>query len=459
MDFNLWFLGAICLYLAGALAGLLGRSNLAVRWSAGGLGALGSLALLIAGISGLGLAAAGSTAQLALWDAAPFGALSFQVDGLSALMLVVIGLLGVFACWYSIDYLEIHESRSLNGIAFFSNLFLAAMALVVCANNAFYFLIFWELMTLTSYFLVIFDDHDPQVIQAGYLYMLVAHAGAAAIMLAFLALYSQTGSFAFADFHAAELSPAAANLVFLLAFLGFAAKAGVVPLHIWLPRAHPAAPSHISALMSGVMIKTAVYGILRVCVDLLGAPAAWWGVVVLCFGCLSAILGVLYALVERDIKRLLAYSSVENIGIILIGVGVGMVGVAEKLPALALAGFLAALYHLLNHALFKGLLFLGAGAVIHATATRDLERLGGLAKRMPWTAAAFLTGALAVSAIPPLNGFASEWFTYQALFSAGRSAGAVRALGPLAALLLGLTGALALMCFIKAYGGAFSGPA
>ncbi len=450
---------SVGLYIAAALGCLLViQSNRAARWVSG----LGGLA---ASLVGMGAALSGLSrlllppAEARLFGVAPFGALSLGLDGLSALMVGVIALLGAATSLYSIPYLQAYEERSLGGLGFFNNLFLAAMLLVVTVTNAFYFLVFWELMTLASYFLVIFDDDNPEAIQAGYLYMLVAHGGAALIMLAFLVFYSGAGSFDFAAFRSAALSPTARSLAFLLAFFGFGAKAGIVPLHIWLPRAHPAAPSHVSALMSGVMIKTAIYGILRVGMDFLGGGVWWWGLVVLSFGALSAVLGVLYALAENDLKRLLAYSSVENIGIILMGAGAGMVGLALKLPLLAFMGLLAALYHLVNHACFKGLLFLGAGSVIYRTHTKNLNRLGGLARNMPWTSLGFLIGALAVSAIPPLNGFASEWITYQALFLASQSQHLLRGLAPLFALLLALTGALAAMCFVKAYGGAFSGPA
>ncbi|MBV8241280.1 MAG: hydrogenase 4 subunit B, partial [Hyphomicrobiales bacterium] len=249
-----------------------------------------------------------------------------------------------------------------------------------------------------------------------------------------------------------------ASIIFLLAFFGFGAKAGMIPLHAWLPRAHPAAPSNASAMMSGVMIKLGVNGIIRVGVDFLGAGTAWWGWVVLGFGAVSAVLGAFYALAEQDIKRLLAYSSIENIGIILMGAGVGMAGIAIHQPVLATVGLLAALYHLLNHATFKGLLFLGAGALLDSLSTRDMAQMGGLGRRMPWTALCFLVGALSISAIPPLNGFVGEWFTYQTFFIAGHGVDfSARLLGPIAAVMLAITGALALACFFGAWGMIFGG--
>ena len=253
-----------------------------------------------------------------------------------------------------------------------------------------------------------------------------------------------------------------ASIAFLLAFFGFGAKAGMLPLHGWLPRAHPAAPSHASAMMSGVMVKIGVFGIIKVGADLLGGVdmPVWWGVVVLTFGAVSSVLGVMYALAEHDIKRLLAYHTVENVGIILMGVGVGLMGLALKNPLLAALGFLGALYHLLNHAVFKGLLFLGAGAIIHKVHTKDMEKMGGLAKRMPRTALAFLVGCMAISAVPPLNGFVSEWYTYQGLVSISQHSSVIARLsGPVAIVMLAITGALAAMCFVKVYGISFCGQA
>jgi hydrogenase-4 component B len=331
--------------------------------------------------------------------------------------------------------------------------------LVVTIDNAFYFLVFWEMMTLASYFLVTFESDKKESIQAGYLYMLIAHAGGALIMGSFFIFFLASGSFDFDTFRQAELSPALRSLCFLLALIGFGAKAGMVPLHFWMPSTYSAAPSHASALMASVMKKTAIYGILRVCVDFLGTPVLWWGLLVVLLGALSAILGVFYALTERDLKRILAYSSIENVGIILLGIGVGMIGLATSQPIVTLLGFLAALYHALNHSFFKGLLFLCAGAVDYRLHTRNLNEMGGLGKLMPWTGISFLVGAFGISAIPPFNGFVSEWFTYQAFFTASSGHDfIVRASMPLCAALLALAGTLAAMVAIKMYG-AFAGPA
>jgi len=445
------------LFGAGAVAALLlSGSSRAARVTSGLMGAIASVAGVLSAVQ----AAIQVPAALNLSGQLPFGHFALEMDALSAFMVGMISLLGLAASIYSISYLGHYHNRNPGMLGFFNNLFIAMMLLVVTVANAFYFLIFWEMMTLASYFLVIFESEKQESIQAGYLYMLVAHAGAALIMLSFFVFYAGTGSFDFAAFREASLSPALRNLVFLLAFVGFGAKAGVVPLHIWLPRAHPAAPSPVSALLSGVMIKTGIYGMLRVCVDFLGASVLWWGLLVLVFGVLSMVFGVFFALTERDIKRILAYSSVENIGIILLGLGIGMIGVATQRPAVALLGFLAALYHVLNHAFFKGLLFLGAGALDYRLHTRNLNEMGGLGKLMPWTALSFLVGALAISAIPPFNGFVSEWFTYQAFLRAGSGLEfIVRLTVPLCAALLALCGTLAAMVAIKMYGGAFTGPA
>lgn len=453
MDAIQLLLLSISLYVAAALVALMpGGSGQAARIMAGWLGLLASLAgVACAGVS----IAAVQAPEISLFQIAPFGMLLLQIDKLSGFMVGLIALVSAATSVYSLS------SKQIKGpIAFFTYLFIGAMVLVVTVGNAFYFLLFWELMTLASYFLVIWESEKKEAIETGYIYMLVAHAGAALIMLAFFVLFQKTDSFDFRFWRQAWISPEVKNLAFVLVFIGFGAKAGMVPLHFWTPGAYSAAPNHVSALMSGVMKKTAIYGILRVCVDLLGVQAWWWGFTLLAFGAISAVIGAFYALAEKDIKRLLAYSSVENVGIILMGAGVGMVGLAVDMPLLAALGLLAALYHILNHAFFKGLLFLGAGWVIDQVGTRDLNRMGGLAKRMPWTALSFMVGALAVSAIPPFNGFVSEWFTYQSFFSAAQMPlFLMRVVAPMAALMLALAGALAVMVYVKAYGSAFTGPA
>lgn len=421
-----------------------------------------SLAGAAAAVAGLAAGAAAIAGPVRVLDAAgpyPFAHFVLRLDPLAGLMIAVISLLSLVAWVYGLAYVKEYAGRGVGAMGLFMNLFIASMILVVAADNAFWFLIFFEMMSLASYFLVIFDQ-DDEAVSAGFLYFFVAHAGSVLIMAAFFIMANYADSFDFADFRTASVPAPLNSLVFVLGFLGFGAKAGMIPLHIWLPRAHPAAPSHASALMSGVMIKIGVFGIIKVAIDLLGGNGGvlWWGLLVLAFGAVSSVLGVIYALAEHDIKKLLAYHSVENIGIILLGVGVGMIGIAAGQPVLAVLGLMAGLYHLVNHAVFKGLLFLGAGSVIFRMHTKNMEKMGGLSRTMPWTALSFLIGALAISAIPPLNGFVSEWYTYQALFAAALGGTAlVKFATPIAAVMLALTGALAVMCFVKAYGVMFAG--
>lgn len=388
-----------------------------------------------------------------------------RLDQLSGFFLVVIGLLSSFVSIYSLGYLtEYLGLRPVTSLIVFSALFLAGMLLVVLADDAFLFLIAWEMMAASSYYLVLFEDERVENRRAAFLYLVVAHVGAIAILLSFGILaglatgFTGFQGYAFDAMRETELPAGLASAAFLLAFFGFAAKAGVIPLHVWLPEAHPVAPSNVSALMSGVMLKTAIYGIVRVVFDLIGEFPWWWGALVLVFGLLSAVLGVLYALMQHDLKRLLAYHSVENIGIILIGIGLAMIFTSFDLPLLAALALIAGLYHTLNHALFKGLLFMGAGAVLHATRERNMEEMGGLIRFMPWTAVFFLVGCISISALPPFNGFVSEWLTYQAfLLSPGLPSPLLNLLIPLGAALLALTSALAAACFVKAFGVTFLG--
>ncbi len=451
-----FFWTAIGFCVAGALVSIILR-----MWDDGAIrgaslfGVLAALSGLAAGVTGL----SGPASVVTIAGPFPFAHFVLRLDPLASLMVSVISLLSLVAWIYGVAYAREYAGRGVGGMGFFMHLFIASMMLVVTSDNAFWFLIFFEMMSLASYFLVIFDQ-DESAVSAGFLYFFVAHVGSVLIMAAFFLMANQAGSFDFADFRATSVPEPLSSIVFLLGFLGFGAKAGMIPLHIWLPKAHPAAPSHASALMSGVMIKIGIFGIVKVSLDLLGGgeSALWWGVVVLAFGAVSSVMGVIYALAEHDIKKLLAYHSVENIGIILLGVGVGMIGVAIDQPVLAVLGLMAGFYHLVNHAVFKGLLFLGAGSVIFRTHTKDMEAMGGLGKVMPWTSLSFLIGALAISAIPPLNGFVSEWYTYQSLFAAALDGTfLVRFVTPIAAVMLALTGALAVMCFVKAYGVIFSG--
>ena len=310
-------------------------------------------------------------------------------------------------------------------------------------------------MSLSAYWLVLTENDQPGTVPAANWYLAMTHAGFAALVAMFLLLSGGelTASFVHMRSNSALLAPLTRDAIFLLALFGFGAKAGIVPLHIWLPMAHPVAPSHVSAIMSGVVIKMGIYGLMRVALDLLGGGPVWWGGLVLSIGAVSALLGVLYALMEHDLKRLLAYHSVENIGIILIGIGAGLVFHSYGLMTLAALGFIGGLYHTVNHASFKGLLFLGAGSVLHATHTRNMEEMGGLIKKMPWTALFFLIGSAAISALPPLNGFASEWLVFQALLGGFNiPVPEVAVLMPIAVGMLALTSGLAAACFVKAFG-------
>jgi formate hydrogenlyase subunit 3/multisubunit Na+/H+ antiporter MnhD subunit len=380
----------------------------------------------------------------------------FRLDSLSAFFLVVVNLGGATACLYGMGYGR-HEEAPERILPFFV-MFLVAMNLVVLADDAFTFLLSWEFMSLTSWALVLSHHRQSGNLGAGYVYLLMAGFGTLSLLLAFGLMAGPEGGFGFATMRSHEFSPGLAGAVLVLTLLGAGSKAGIVPLHVWLPLAHPAAPSHVSALMSGVMTKVAVYGFIRITFDLLGEPSWWWSAVVLVIGGLTAVIGVLYALMQHDLKRLLAYHTVENIGIIFIGLGLALGFEANGLTALAALAMTAALFHVLNHSLFKSLLFFGAGAVLTATGERDMERLGGLIHRMPLTAFAFLVGSVAISALPPLNGFVSEWLTFQAiLVSTELPQWSLRLLIPAVGALLALSAALAAACFAKAFGITFLG--
>jgi formate hydrogenlyase subunit 3/multisubunit Na+/H+ antiporter MnhD subunit len=334
------------------------------------------------------------------------------------------------------------------------------MNLVVLADDAFSFLLAWEFMSLTSWALVVAHHKEQENIRAGYIYLLMAGFGTLALLLGFGLLAGPNGDYAFAAMRAAHPSAGLAALVLMLALLGAGSKAGVVPLQAWLPLAHPAAPSHVSALMSGVMTKVAVYGFVRIVFDLLGPPGWWWSMVVLALGGVTAVMGVLYALMQHDLKRLLAYHTVENIGIIFIGLGLSLAFKTYDMPVLAALALTAALFHVFNHSVFKTLLFCGAGSVLNATGERDMEHLGGLIHRMPHTAFVFLVGCVAISALPPLNGFVSEWLTFQAiLLSPQLPSWGLKFLVPAVGALLALSAALAAACFVKAFGVSFLGRA
>jgi hydrogenase-4 component B len=448
-------LAALACFGAGAVASLLlGRWKPAARILGHTLALLGAIGALGLGVAGL----AGGTLNLNIPQILPVisGGVAFGADRLSAFFVVVIAVGAIPSALYATGYTRDYECRhSLAGMGAAFNIFIAAMVLVPLARNVLTFLILWEAMSLASYFLVMTEHEHRETRQAGWVYFVMAHAGFACLLVGFLLLAHLTGSMDFTDWHASSrmLGGASRHAVFILLSAGFASKAGVIPLHIWLPQAHPAAPSHVSALMSGVMIKLGVYGLVRVGFDWLGAGPAWWGGLLLVVAAISAVIGVLYAMIDPDLKRLLAYSSVENIGIILLGVGAGVIFQSHRLPALAALALVAALYHTLNHAVFKSLLFMGAGAVLHATDTRNMEEMGGLIKRMPQTAVFFLVGAVAIAALPPLNGFISEWLTFQSLLLSFQiSASGTNLVFVLSVAALALTSGLAAACFIKAFG-------
>ena len=350
-----------------------------------------------------------------------------------------------------------HEASPLRVLPFFPA-YLAGMNLVVLADDAFSFLVAWEFMSLSSWALVMANHRAPENARAGYVYLVMASFGTLALLLAFGLLAGPDGGYAFASMRAHHPDSVTGALVLLLALVGAGSKAGLVPLHVWLPLAHPAAPSHVSALMSGVMTKVAIYGFIRIVFDLVGEPVWWSSLIVLAFAAITAVIGILSALMQNDLKRLLAYSTVENVGIIFIGLGLALAFRASDMELPAALAMTAALFHVLNHSIFKSLLFFGAGAVLTATGERNMEHLGGLIHRMPRTAVAFLVGCAAISALPPLNGFVSEWLTFQAiLVGPGLPQWGLRFMIPTVGALLALSAALAAACFVKAYGVIFLG--
>ncbi|MBF0495747.1 MAG: oxidoreductase [Deltaproteobacteria bacterium] len=392
------------------------------------------------------------------WDV-PYGSFFLQIDPLSAFFLLPILGLSAAAALYGAEYLIAYQTRkNLGGPWFFYNLLVASMVMVTVARNGVLFLLAWEVMSLASYFLVTFEHEKENVRQAGWTYLVATHLGTAFLFILFLVLGRQAGSLDFDRFASiGAYGSSVVNLTFLLALIGFGTKAGFMPFHVWLPEAHPAAPSHVSAVMSGVMIKTGIYGLVRT-LTWLGQPEAWWGWVLIGIGLVSGGWGVLFALAQHDLKRLLAYCSVEHIGIIALGLGLGVLGMAVNQPLIAVLGLSGGLLHVLNHALFKGLLFMGAGAVLHATGTRDIDQLGGLIKRMPWTAAMFLIGSVAICGLPPLNGFVSEFLIYVGAFY-GTGLHGVSVSGATVVVGLAMIGGLAAACFAKAFGIVFLGEA
>lgn len=442
----------------GAVSGIvLQRRDAAANWAAFGSAIAGSLLAGFAALLALWDNRAVGAQSVELWQSMlPYVRFTIKLDALGAFFLLILSLLGSALSIYSLGYARgFYGRKNVGALGAFYNLLLLATAFVFLADNAFFFLIAWEIMALTAYCLVSFEHEQTEARKAGVLYFVMSHLGTGCLILGFLLLFQSSGDYGFGGFHhlGEKLAPGARNAVFLLFLAGFGVKAGIVPLHIWLPAAHPVAPSNVSALLSGVLIKTGIYGLARVFFDFLGAPPMWWGVTVLTIGTISAVLGVLYALMQHDLKTLLAYHSIENIGIILMGLGAALMFAHTGHPLLATLALIAGLYHTINHAVFKALLFLGAGAILHATHTRDMEQMGGLIKRMPKTAFCFLVGAVAISALPPLNGFVSEWLTYQSLLQGfGTTQHLLRLMFPISGAMLALTGALAAACFVKAFG-------
>ena len=446
-------LGGVAVLLGTAVIGALFQRTRTACLLTYGICLFACLAMLAASCQHLAIEA-GMPQTLRLPVGLPWSGAHFRLDALTAFFLAVVNLGGAGASLFAIGYGR-HEPAPGRVLPFYP-LFVAAMNLVVLADDAFSFLAAWEFMSLSSWLLVLAHHHDPHNRRAGYIYILMASFGTFALLLAFGLLAGGTGGYTFAEIRSGP--GALPAVVLLLALLGAGSKAGLVPLHVWLPLAHPAAPSHVSALMSGVMTKVAIYGFIRIAFDLNGPPAWWWSVPVIVIAGITCVLGVLSALMQHDLKRLLAYHTVENIGIIFLGLGLALAFSSHGLPAPAALALTAALFHVLNHCLFKSLLFFGSGAVLSATGERDLERLGGLIQRMPLTAFAFLTGCLAISALPPLNGFVSEWLTFQAiLISPILPSWALKLIIPAVGAMLALSAALAAACFVKAFGVTFLG--
>ncbi len=448
---DLFFLSLIIILLGGVLPLFAGRQFTAIKTVAvAGIGAGCLLGWIDSGIK--------------LSQAVPFSrsfqylkmfSLSFQIDSLSAFFLVIIFSISFFATVYSYHYMNKPEKAVRVSVNYlFFALLIVSMALVVASGNMIAFMLSWEIMSLSSFFLVIYNYQLPENRKAGYLYLVFSHVGAMSIFAAFGIMYGQTGGFEFTD--AAGMTETVKILIFILAFIGFGSKAGIFPFHVWLPHAHPAAPSHISAVMSGVMIKTGIYGILRI-YAMLNLHTPVFGEIVLIAGMISGILGVIYALGQYDLKKILAYSSVENIGIILIGIGIGMIGVSSNQPVMAILGFSGGLLHLLNHSIFKSLLFMGAGIVLQKTGTRSIEVLGGLIKQMKITGTTFLIGSLAISGLPPFNGFVSEFLIYLGGFKGVMLEKTPFVLSLLGIISMAVIGGLALACFSRVLGVVFQG--
>ena len=450
----IFFATAVFCYILGCFAVLIPRKHqLFAHYFAQVMSILGSTLILIT--AGIYLV----SGETALLKVAFVGRYMLAIDGWSSVFLCITGLAGILTSIFAVDYALAYIGKRLRELSGLWNLFLLSMVLVLVAQSTVSFLVSWEVMAIVSFLLVNHDSEKRETWQAAYQYLVMTHIGTAAIMIAFFVVGSGSNGFNFSELNISQFETTARNLAFTAAFLGFALKAGLVPLHVWLPNAHPAAPSHVSALMSGVMLKVAVYGFGRFIFDFLGPVDFWWGALVLVVGLLSAFFGALYAQMEKDIKRILAYSSVENMGIVFATIGAGMLLLTTSHKEYAVIGFTAAIVHSFNHSIMKSLMFMVAGAVNHAVDDKNIEKMGGLAKLMPWTAGCALTGSLALAALPLTNGFIGEWLMFHSFaFLAQADAGTgVRLLAALAFILSGLASALALGCFVRVFGVVFLG--
>lgn len=450
---NLFFTSVLIIFTGGILSGLLSRNFKASMFVAHISTFAGALLMLsfsiVSMITGQGL-------KKVFFEITPWASFNISADNVSAFFLLVVSLSTLSVSIYSLGYLQEYQTKKAAFLGAAFNFFVLAMYFVVTVDNVFSFLLVWEIMSIVSYFLVITDHKEEQVKRAGFTYIVMTHLGTVFISVLFLILFRHTGSLNFSDFNSigSALPKTVQNVIFVFSLIGFGTKAGLMPLHVWLPKAHPVAPSHVSALMSGVMIKTAVYGLIRVLFEFLGSGYTWWGIVLLLLGTITAFLGIIYALVEKDLKKLLAYSSIENIGIITASLGITIILKSYGYGQFAAIALTAGMYHLLNHSVFKNLLFMGAGSVLYATHTKNIDKMGGLIKKMPWTALFFLIGAMSVSALPPFNGFISEWLLLQSVLVLGISIPLawIKLLAFLIAAILAFSGALVAATFVKAFG-------
>lgn len=453
---NLFFISLLIIFAGGLFAPLLRRHFTMMRCLTVSCMATGSAM----GLVDAGAKLIHSGEYSVSFSYLKFLSISFTIDNLSAFFLIIIFAVSLMASVYSFHYMDRAEKALGSSVNYlFFSLLVVSMSLVVTASGMVPFMLSWEMMSISSFFLVIFNYKSSENRRAGYLYFVFSHVGAMFLLSAFGVVFAFTGDIGFGQM--ATLSDNLKLIVFILFFIGFGSKAGLFPFHVWLPHAHPAAPSHISAVMSGVMIKTGIYGIIRI-YSLLHFASPVIGNMVIVAGMVSGIMGVIYALGQNDLKRLLAYSSVENIGIILIGLGIGMVGVSSGNPAMALLGFSGALLHVMNHAIFKSLLFMGAGMVLHRTGSRSIDALGGLLKNMRITGTTFLIGSIAISGLPPFNGFIGEFFIYMGGFKGVEMGHMTFAMGrfdmsTVAIVSLAVIGGLSLACFTKVMGVVFQG--